>query len=306
MWTATLLLSLAAAAPRGAPSPGDEMLDRLLERSQAQLEAAAVVLADHSSWDDAWEITTRDYAVRTSMNWYLGKRLGDDLEAMLGFFRELGRTEWRPPNRMRVFLFPSLADYNAFGNAFGEHSSMLGSFWASDHPERPVALYFDPNPFWVSTWATHSAFHQFAGQAFPSTPPLWVDEGLASYFAHFYWDPAWGADEFRRVVDGGLFLPLRQLMREPISAYVTPPGSTVDEAHRRFVELGALFAYLLNHREDTRTQYNADGIVLLSPAADYVADLLRGRDVSDHPVHELFTVRLDELEADLRAFRFGR
>jgi hypothetical protein len=285
--------------PATASDPADEaLLERVLDRAQAELEERLVLVGDHARWETAWRIETRDYEVRTSLNWYIGRKLGDDLEAMLGFFRELGRTQWRPPQPMNVFLFPSLAEYNAFGNEHGqEHSSMLGSFWASAQADRPVALYFDSNRLRVSMWATHSAFHQFSGQAFPTTPELWLDEGLASYFAIFFWDAQWGATEFRRVVDTGRFTPLRQLMREPIAAWVDDPDA-------RFVQLGALFTYLLNYREDTRTQKNAEGVVLISPAADYVSDLLRGRDVSDHPVHELFTTRLDELEADLRAFQF--
>ncbi len=87
----------------------------------------------------------------------------------------------------------------------------------------------------------------------------------------------------------------------------TPATQNADPAwaHARFVQLGAMFNYLLHFRADTRTERNADGVILLSPAADYINDLLRGRSVVEHPMHELFTTRLDELEADLRAFDFG-
>ena len=288
--------------PQGAPDRGAAdaaLLESALERVLGDFERRARLAGSHATWDEAWEIETRDLLVRTPLNHYIGAQLGRDLETMLGHFRELGRTEWRPRARLPVFLFGSLADYNDFGNNFGaEHSSMLGSFWASDHELRPTALYFDSNRSLTSIWATHSLFHQFANQAFPSAPAVWLDEGLASYFSIFYWDADWGAAEFRRVVDTGRFVPLRRLMSDPLAAYT-------DDPHSRFVELGALFNYLLNYRPDTRTQRNAEGQVLMSPAGDYLHDLLRGRDVSSHPVHELFTVRLGELEADLRAFDFA-
>ena len=235
----------------------------------------------------------------------MGAQLGADLEAILAEFRKLLRTDWRPPARQRVFLFSTLAEYNVYADRVGgTHSSLLGSFWATDDPERPVALYHTPGSALSRMWASHSAFHQFVEQAFPSIPDVWVGEGLASYFGVFLWNFDWGIDEFLRTREAGYFVPLRQLMAEPIESYGS--ASDNDVAHGRMLQLGALFAYLLHYREDTRTQVNEEGVVLLAPAADYINDRLRGRDLRYNPVHELLTTDLDELEADLRAFNFGR
>jgi hypothetical protein len=289
---------IPAASGGAAPQEDSAALERALAKAQAGLEKTTRVLEDHSSFERAWVIPTRDYEVRTSLNWYIGKRLAEDLEAMLAFFRDFGRTNWRPQEPLSVHLYGSLAEYNSFGEQFGaHHSSILGSFWASDHPERPVALYMEANPKLLAMWATHSAFHQFAEQAFPSVPDVWVSEGLASYFSIFFWDAPWGAAEFRRAKSSDRYVPLRQLMREPLEAYAQDPDT-------RFVELGALFHYLLNHRPDTRIERNAEGVVLLAPAQDYLIDLLRGRDVSGHPLHELLHERIEELEADFKAFDF--
>ncbi len=198
---------------------------------------------------------------------------------------------------MPIHLYPSLGEYNQFGNNFGaDHSSVLGSFFATQHPDRPVAMYFHVNQGQLVMWANHSAFHQFVDRAFANVPPIWVSEGLASYFA-FYWQQPYLASEFEAIAAGDRWLPLSQIMREGVDGYGTDP-------HARFVELAMLFNYLLHYRADTRTQKNEDGIVLLSPAADYCADVLRGRDVSDHPVHELLTTGLRDLEAELRAYPF--
>jgi hypothetical protein len=298
------LLALAPAPGASGAGEAAELVDgaaleRALSQAQARLEGRTRLLEDHTSWERAWVIPTRDYSVRTSLNWYIGKRLGDNLEAMLDHFRQLGRSQWRPPEPLQVFLFPSLPEYNAFGEQYGaHHSSILGGFWASDHPERPAALYFDPNSLQVSMWATHAAFHQFAEQAFPTIPELWVSEGLASYYAIYYWDPRWGVAEFQRVVESpARYVRLRQLMREPLENYAADPQA-------RFVELATLFHYLLNCRADTRTQKEGE-VLLMAPAEDYFHDLLRGRDVTGHPVHELLTSGLEGLEAELCAFDFG-
>ncbi len=276
----------------------DRAIARAVARTQSRLARDVVPFEDHSTWDTAWEIESKSYRVTTSMNWYIGAALAQDLETMLGYFRELAATEWRPPTPMPIHLYPTLGEYNQFGDTFGEfHSSALGSFCATQHPDRPVAMYFHVSKNQLTMWATHSAFHQFVDHAFANVPPTWVSEGLASYFAIFYLDQAYGISEFQRIAGGDTWIPLSQLQREGIDAYPTDP-------HTRFIELGTLFNYLLHYREDTRTQKNADGIVLLSPAADYCADVLRGRDVSGHPVHELLTSGLTELEADLRAYSF--
>lgn len=301
------VLALGALAPsagtRAAPSELREAdaaaLERVLSQAQARLESRARLLEDHSSWERAWEIPTREYLVRTSLNWYIGKRLGDDLDAMLDNFRQLARTEWQPPEPLRVFLFPTLPEYNAWGAEHGaHHSSLLGGFWAGDQPERPVAVCFEANALQASMWATHAAFHQFAEQALPRIPETWLGEGLASYFGIYYWDPAWGTAEFARVVASGRFVPLRQLMSESLEAYAADPGA-------RFVELGTLIHYLLNCRPDTLTQKSEDGTVLAAPAESYLSDLLRGRDVTGNPVHALMTRDMQALEAELRAYDFG-
>jgi hypothetical protein len=291
-------LVLALPFPGGNEEAIARALDRALERSQARLRERVELVDDHSTWEQAWEIGSENFNVKTPMNWYIGARLGRDLDAMLEHFRKLTRSNWRPQVPLPIYLFPNLGDYNTFGNDFGEHhSSVLGSFYATSHPERPVTMYFHVNPYYLGMWATHSAFHQFVAQAFTTTPPTWFEEGLAAYFSIYYWDTAYGVGEFERIVRDGSFLPLSQLMREGVDAYPADPQT-------RFVELAMLFNYLLNYREDTRTQTNENGDILLAPAADFVADVLAGRDVSWNPVQELVSVRLAELEADLKAYDF--
>lgn len=274
----------------------DALLDRALARAQVRLESSAVLAVDHSAWENAWEIESDHYLVRTTANWYIGQRVAQNLENMYGFFAELTGSDWQPNEPLRLFLFEDLADYNQFGDSNGEHhSSILGSYYATAHPEQPVATYLHHSQLQVAQWVTHSAFHQYVRGAYARQLPIWFEEGLASYFARAYWDKAFLFSEFKRISNSGAYLPLGTLLREPIEQYVADP-------HVRFVELGTLWTYLLHHRPDTMTQKNEDGIVLLAPAADYVVDTLRGRDVTGNPVHELLTQDLDQLEAELRDF----
>jgi len=295
---AALSLFLSPAVAPAGLLESDTPLDRALASAQARLESTATLVGDHSTWENAWELETEHYRVRTTANWYIGKRMGKNLEVMFGFFQEITGSDWEPSQPLSIFLFEDLADYNQFGTDNGEyHSSILGSYYASGHADQPVATYVHHSPKQLAMWVTHSAFHQFAGGAFSQPAPTWFEEGLASYFANAYWDQDYLASEFKRISRGSSYVPLGTLLREPIDQYVADP-------HSRFIELGMLFNYLLHKRPDTMTQKNADGIVLLAPAADYVSGTMRGLDVSDNPVHELLTVDLEQLEAELRDFQF--
>lgn len=289
---ATLSLFCALSAP------GDSPLQQALERAQAKLELQPLLLGDHTQWVNAWEIETEHFRLRTTANWYLGQRMAQNLEGMLPFFQEITGTQWAPSEPLRIFLFEDLTGYNQFGDDNGEyHSSMLGSYYATAHPERPVATYLHHSPKQLGMWVTHSAYHQFASAAFSQPVPVWFDEGLASYFANAYWDPTYLATQFKRISKSQSYVPLRTLLSEPIDLYIADP-------HSRFIELGMLFNYLLHHRPDTMTKKNADGIVLIAPAADYISGVLHGRDVTDNPVHTLLTTDLDLLEAELLGHQF--
>ncbi len=88
--------------------------------------------------------------------------------------------------------------------------------------------------------------------------------------------------------------PLRTLLTAPIAQYT-------DRPHDRLIQLGMFLTYLLHYREDTRTKAPED-----APFAEYLSLLLQGERFDDHPVHELLTERLDELEAGFRATQFAR
>jgi hypothetical protein len=299
------LAGLAVAAPSATlveqEGPYERALQRALEQAQAGLIAEIEVWRDHSTWPDAWVVRSEHYELRTTHSRALGVQLTQGLEAMFGHFQTVLGTDYEPDQPFRVDVFPTLQEYNQFGEDFGaEHSSFYGSFHAAGQAENQVATYYVPNHTQLGMWVTHGALHQFLRAAFPTLPPTWIEEGLASYFA-LYWDPGYGVREIDRIRGANgpsSFIPLEQLMGASAAEYTTNP-------HTRLMQLGMLFTYLLHHCEDTRTRVEGDTVVS-SPFADYLRVVLSGADPAQNDLHGLFTVDLEMLENDFEGFEFPR
>jgi len=188
-----------------------------------------------------------------------------------------------------------MASYNQFGQSAAEHSSMYGSYYDAENAEQPVATYFTPNRNLLGMWITHGAVHQFLEQSFSTQPPIWISEGLASYFA-LYWDWGFGARELKLLAAGPSFVPLERLLRDPIQAYTAT-------ADLRFIELGMLFNYLLNYCEDTKN--GAGDGPDSGPFRDFLRAAVRGQDTSKTHFAEMLDEAADLLESDFKGFDFG-
>jgi hypothetical protein len=304
-FAAAVLAALSTLATIGtppvAPSMSEEGLDRILdrtiERTQSRLQERIDVWQEHATWDNAWQFSSKHYRVRTTHSRFLAADVALGLEVMLGHFTELLRPGWEPGEPFTIYILPDLEAYNAFGNQYGaEHSSFYGSFYADTSPELAVAVPYDKNHTLLKMWITHGALHQFVARASNRPLPLWVEEGLASYFS-FFWDSAWWASEFRRIAaDDAQFVPLAELMTPTIARYS-------NRTHNRIAELGALFTHLLAFREDTRTK-REEGREVEAPFANYLRAAVSGRQIDSAPIQALFTTDRDQLEGDLRAFEF--
>lgn len=281
-------LALAGAGPEPLEgSAGDvyqRAMDSALDRAQRRLESSVELYQDHSTWENAWQVTSRHYRVRTTHSWFLAHDIASGLESMLGHFQTVLGTSHAPSDRWAIHIFPTLAAYNQFGNQHGaDHQSFYGSFFTGLDPERAVATYYDPNAVLLRMWVTHSAFHQFMASAFNREAPTWLLEGLASYFA-LYWDAGYGVSELERIKRQDRIVPLRQLLRENISQYTNDP-------HTRFMQLGMLMTYLLHYRPELRF-------------GEYLGLRMVADDFALHPAHEWLTENLDQLESDFLSFEF--
>lgn len=299
-----VLVLLLGLGPGPALPSGDvheelygRALTRALDAAQADLLAGIQLWKDHSRWEDPWVAESEHYTVRTTASYALGAKIAADLEFMFGEFQRLLATPFEPPERFKVWIFPSLDDFNTFGGNAEEHSSMYGGYFAVQAPERPVAAYYTSDLTQLGMFVTHGAAHQFMENAFSGQPPVWISEGLASYFA-LYWDTgmARATRQLERLKSSG-FVPLERLTRAPIQDYLS--GAEI-----RFVELGMLFHYLLNLREDTKIGVGDDPSS--GPFLEYVRSVLRGRNISQLDLAPLLAEDIDVLEEDFKAFDFSK
>lgn len=297
----------------GAPVPAQpdsayhRVVSAALQRAERELVEGTDLWVDHSSWENAWEVETENYVVRTTRSRYFAASVAEGLEVMLGHFQRVLDTDYVPAEPFRILIFPDLAQYNAFGNANGaEHSSAFGVFYTTQDPTRPVATYLPPNPneTLLRMWITHGAVHQFVDRAFQVEPPTGISEGLASYFS-LYWDRVYASDLHRRLKDGPTYVPLATLLEDPLSSYVN------DHPDDRFWELGLFFTYLLHYRD--RLNYGEE--TMMAPPgqeepeysfATYLRTVLRGGSPSSTSFYRLLSRSLDRIEEDFRTFDFPR
>ncbi|MFH0946605.1 MAG: hypothetical protein V2A76_15535 [Planctomycetota bacterium] len=293
---------LLAAFPAESGSEGVDgsvarSLDSALHRARTRLERKADLFKDHSSWENAWVVESSHYQVRTTHSRYLGEQIAAGLEEMLGHFQTLLKTDFVPDRKFQILIFPTIPEYNAFGRDNGaEHSSFYSSFYSAQHPDGPVAAVLDTNVIWLKMRITHAAFHQYLAAVRRSTAPLWIEEGLASYFS-LYWSYDYCAKEQARLVDESRLVPFDRL-------FSTTLESLGLNTHDLLMEMGTLFNYLRWHRLDTCTVLDAEGKVLREPFGDYLRAVVAGADVSKMAVHRLLTEQRDKLERDFMEFRF--
>lgn len=289
---ATILLPLATAQDSTLTA-----LDRAIARARTEAQKTTDLYEDHSDWANPWVARSAHFEVRTIKSYAVAYNIASGLDRMLGYFQEGLGIDFTPAERIKVFIYPDDLQYNAIGGTHAEHSSFYGSFYANQATEPHVATAPHPNPTSQRMQITHSALHCYLDLAFPGTAkPLWVEEGLAAYFA-LHWDYDWGVDELKRINDGLTWVPLRQLLRDPVTQYGT-------RTHERMIELGMLFYYLLRYRDDTRTTL-PDEEAQRAPFRDYILTLLRGENARRFSVHELL-MNPGDLERDFRAYEFPR
>ncbi len=193
-----------------------------------------------------------------------------------------------------MIVQPTLEAYNTFGEDFGaEHSSFYAAFHAAGNSESAVGALYDPNWTRLGIWITHAAFHQYTSQALTAALPLWLEEGLAAYFAGF-WDWDWTLRQYQEQRDRNGLIPLTSLLSASLADYT-------QRTDDRLIQLAVLVHYLENVREDTRARFDEEVGLVAAPFRDYVNQLATGGDFARSPVHALVSRQLRDLERDLRA-----
>lgn len=245
-----VVCALVGTAAVTAQSPSDA-LERAIDRADQAVHRIEV-WHDHSTFDDPWRAETAHYEVRTTRDYASARDLAEALEQMLPKYRDTLGLEVPPGPRMVVMLFDDVASYNAFGKDNGaEHSSFYGSFYAANHPDRPVAVVWDANPTLLRIQATHGAVHQLLARVHPGAAlPTWLDEGLAAYLS-FFWSYDWAVAELQRVSESEGFVPLSTLLADGVDKWA-------QHTHARMLEAGLLVDDLLRLDPRTRLERGTD------------------------------------------------
>jgi len=272
-------------------------VDKALERVREELAQSVTLYKDHSSWSDPWVVQHGPFVVRSTASWFFSDQAARNLETMLGHFEALLDRPFPTNENRNVFVFPDIDGYNSFGDRYGFHSSILGSFYASQDPQRPIASYYHENPTQVGMWLTHAASHMYVTRLAARELPLWMDEGLASYFAYYHWAYPYGVDELARLAAAGSLTDLDDLFGAIIDTY------TATNSHERFVQLGLLMAFLIHHYEPSSSPLDP---VRPGSFVEYLRKAMRGERLTRHPMHALVQDPMTELQPAFRAFSFPR
>lgn len=295
---AASLRPVPAEAGRGIEKIYDRVLERAIAKVETQLAVGEDLYRDHSSWEDPWVVSNGRYEVRTATTRYQAVTLARQLDWIYDQFQYVLGTDYEPPRPLQVWICPTIDQYNAYGENADEHSSFYGSFYFAGNEARPVVTFHTPNEALLMIHVTHAATHQFLDHAFNGSPPLWVEEGLASYFSFLSVSAkSWWFDQHDRIQSGR---PVRLL--DVLSAGSIAEYSSSGETQRRFVELALFFHYLLGVREDTRLVSLGEDPTENS-FSEYLQRILRGQSVAQMGFLRL-QKNLGQLERDFRATEF--
>ena len=273
---ASACAALTAQAPDRPHPPAARALDRAVQRMHRSLAPQLDIWTDHSKFENAWVASSEHFTVRTTLSHGLAADVARGLETMLGHIHRTLGIDTAPPRRLPVYVFATRAEYNAFGATNGDqHSSFYGSFYAANHADRPVAAEWSDNPILAQMQITHSVVHQYLREAFPGVAlPLWLDEGLAAYFASF-WDYGWTRAEYKKDREQGRIVPLARVLRAQLQDFAL-------DTTPRMLELAMFCDWLLRYCPETKSTPGADGAPH-GAFVDYVRALLRGDDVARAP-----------------------
>lgn len=302
---AAATVPLALSSPTtGRPAPGRpgsdaiyrSSVEKALERARDELERSLELYVDHSSWEDPWIVERAPFRVRSTSNWRFTDDTARNLGTMVEHFEALLERPFPRDEIRDVFIFPDIGTYNDFGSPYAHHTSILGAFYADQHPERPIAACDTGNWVWNGRNLTHGALHMYLARVAPRALPVWFEEGLASYFAYYYWENKQGVEEWERMLVDGRVIPLERLLSADLSQYTNRPDDW-------FVELAMFFTYMIHYCPETATSLDD---VREGSFVDYLRKAVRGERLTRHPVHRILTNDLEFLEPVFLEFQFPK
>ncbi len=164
-------------------------------------------------------VNSRAYEIVTNLTKDELKDLANHMDATYAAFdRMFSAFRTKNAKRVKLYLWADRNDYVQHGFSIGADLRASGGVFFSRDGEAGVSTWVRGQPSgWLREVLQHEAFHQFADLRFGDTLPMWVNEGLATYFQH------------ARLVDGRMVL-------------AAAPRDRIEELHKAF-ESGDAFTF---------------------------------------------------------------
>ncbi|MBI3272604.1 MAG: hypothetical protein HYZ53_26680 [Planctomycetes bacterium] len=172
-------------------------------------------------WEDAWELDTEHYHIRSNTTEAFAKELGECLEQAYLAYKEQFGGEPRGGKGMQVLAFRLFEDYRNFcieekaeGLIPAQGHTNAGKNYASGYSRSGEKELLGT--------MLHEGAHLFYGRTWGDLCPSWYHEGLATFFEGYTWDKkklvfhhvspyrlGWLKSAFRQ----GQYLPLAELLQ---------------------------------------------------------------------------------------------
>lgn len=218
------------------------------------------------NWDDAWELDTEHYHIRSNTTEAWTKELGDCLEQAYLFYKEHFAGEPKKGKPMEVYAFRSFEDYRNFCIA-QKAENLIPAGGHTNAFKNYASGYSKSGDKELLNTMLHEGAHLFYGRTWGDLSPSWWHEGMATYFEGFTWDKKklafhhvsgyrlpWVKQAFQK----GQYLPLAELLQgDAISAI----QKGARESTLFYAEAWALY-YWLNTSGDPELKKKFDDLAL--------------------------------------------
>tara|TARA_R110002072_G_scaffold69483_13_gene168481 strand:- start:13224 stop:15611 length:2388 start_codon:yes stop_codon:yes gene_type:complete len=140
--------------------------------------------AKHRTWKKAWEVKSKNYTVRTNMDYDMAVQISQAMEQINVYYRVVFGYKKSGGGMQRCLVeVHRTRDGFDLAEDTGDRPT-LGGFYS---PTENRVVTFDGTSIGMSIddlWETlfHEASHQFTRQVWKQEIPTWLNEGTASYF----------------------------------------------------------------------------------------------------------------------------
>ncbi|MFT4540726.1 MAG: hypothetical protein ACI835_003183 [Planctomycetota bacterium] len=147
-----------------------------------EVESTLLHMERGPEWNEREDYSTRHYQVSTDLSLDVAKKIARELEQSFRHYQQsLGHGEHMEDALFPVWVFSGEAGYLEYIERLLDASTphTLGVYLPT---METILLWNSSDPGQTMDTVRHEAFHQFFHR-FANNPPIWLDEGLANYFA---------------------------------------------------------------------------------------------------------------------------